>query len=101
VARLAIEFLDEAKADFREAIAWYRQNAAMKIARQFTISVENLLKQISSYPKSGTELHGNVRRSYLGSFPFWLYYVETGNCIQVIAILHAKLDSEMHLARIQ
>jgi plasmid stabilization system protein ParE len=54
--------------------------------------------QLSLHPKSGPIFRETVRRLFLGKFPYWVYYTEDGETIMVIAILHAKRDSETDLS---
>ena len=51
MAGLEIEILDVAKADFREAVEWYRDNTSQKTARKFAASFAKALDQIALFPK--------------------------------------------------
>ena len=101
MARLEVEFLDAAKADFREAIEWYRDNVSQKVARKFAISFATALDQISLFPKGCPVFNGGVRRIGVRGFRYWPYYMEVNETVHVIAVFHTKTDPETYSARIQ
>ncbi len=101
MARLEIEFLDAAKADFREAVEWYREAASPKVARKLALSLGAALEQIALFPKGSPIFRGDVRRIGLKGFHYWLYYVEVEGIVLVVGIFHTKTDPGAYSARIQ
>jgi plasmid stabilization system protein ParE len=100
VARLKIEFLAAAKTDFREAVEWYHKNTSPKATRKLVLSLGRALDQIALFPKGCPIFRGDVRRIALRGFPYWLYYAEVGNRVQIVAIFQTKTDSDAYSARI-
>lgn len=68
MARLEIEFLDVAKADFREAIEWHQQHTGSRVTRKFALSLAKALDQIALFPKACPVFRGSVRRIALRVF---------------------------------
>ena len=101
MAGLEVEILDVAKADFREAVQWYRDNTSQKTARKFAASFAKALDQIGLFPKGSPVFRGSVRRIGLRGFRHWLYYAEVGGRVQVVAVYHSKTDPSTYSGRIQ
>lgn len=101
MARLEIEFFSAAKEDFREAIEWHRENTSPKVARKLALSLGKALDQIALFPKGCPTFRGKTRRIALQGFRYWLYYMEAGSRVQVVAIYHTKTDPGAYAARIQ
>ena len=101
MAGLEVEILDVAKADFREAVEWYRDNTSQKTARKFAASFAKALDQIALFPKGCPTFRGRIRRVGLSGFRYWLYYAEVAGRVQVVAVYHCKADPSTYSARIQ
>ncbi len=85
--RLKIEA--HARADIKEAIAWYRRihrDLARRIKADIYQSMDRLLENPHSYPM----VSGSVRKMVLQQFSYHLFYEIVDQTIVVLAILHSS-----------
>jgi toxin ParE1/3/4 len=90
VAIKAIEFHDEAAAEYDAAFDWYL-NRSSDAARQFDIEFDRALTHIGEGPRRWAFGPFNTRRYLLRHFPFLLVYRElpSGN-VQILALAHTS-----------
>lgn len=86
----AIEFHDEAAAEYDAAFDWYLEHSP-DAARKFDASVQQALIQISEGPRHWAPGAFNTRRYLLRRFPFLLIYRELhADKIQIVAVAHTS-----------
>jgi plasmid stabilization system protein ParE len=82
-------FHPEAREEFRNEIAWYRERSP-HIATEFraavSTSIRNLAKTSRRWPKY---LHG-TRRFLLHRFPFSIVYLDDLDILTIVAVAHSK-----------
>ncbi|MFC1583031.1 type II toxin-antitoxin system RelE/ParE family toxin [Planctomycetota bacterium] len=81
----------------------YYEELAHGLGLDFFDEVEKTISQISKYPQSGPEIHGNIRRRIIHRFPFGVLYKIDNDVIVIIAIMNlyrkpgywkSRLDTE-------
>ena len=89
---------DKARGDIEEAIEYYLREAGGQVALGFIDAVENAFQAIAAYPSAGTPRYAHeldlpgLRCKYLKNYPHIVFYVETGDRIDVWRVLHAHRD---------
>lgn len=82
-------FHPEARTDFREAIASYR-NRSTSVATEFRVEVSDKIRRIAEAPYRWPKyLHG-TRRFVLDRFPFSIIYLDDPDAVIIIAVAHSK-----------
>ena len=83
----ALEVLDEANADMREAYLWY-QLRREGLGDEFILSVEECLQNLSEHPEHYTHLHPRWRRVRLRRFPYQVFYEIEGETVIITRVRH-------------
>jgi toxin ParE1/3/4 len=78
-----------AQADIADAARWYEARGK-GLGAEFLRAVEACLSNIRRSPESHAHVHPRVRRALLRRFPYAVFYVLSGQHIQVIACLHVR-----------
>lgn len=92
-----------ATADVEHAFTHYMQEAGAVVAREFVASVDGALTHIERYPASGSPRYGELcdipglRTWLLNRFPYLLAYIEHGDYLDVLRVLHQHADIPVHL----
>jgi plasmid stabilization system protein ParE len=82
-------FHPEARADFREALGWYRDRSPA-VAAEFRIIVSEVIRDIVQAPHRWPKyLHG-TRRFPLHRFPFSIVYLDDPDVVSIVAVAHSK-----------
>jgi plasmid stabilization system protein ParE len=78
----------EASKELEEALAFYREQGGIKLARAFLAEFERVATLLVSNPGFGTPAAG-LRRSYpLRRFPYSVIYRSTGEDIRILVVGH-------------
>jgi plasmid stabilization system protein ParE len=83
------QFHPEARADFSDAIAWYRQRNA-SVATEFRIAVSDVVRDIAQTPQRWPGYLYGTRRFALERFPFSVIYLDDPDIVRIVAVAHAK-----------
>lgn len=78
-----------AKADYRQALAWY-QGKSDQVAAQFETALEDALQAIEQSPERWTPYDDRHRFYELGRFPYIVIYRIEGERSLVVAIAHTS-----------
>jgi toxin ParE1/3/4 len=82
-----------AKRDFRDAIAWYRERNE-QIARRFAAEVRQVLEHLERFPFTGGFVPGvndpDVRCFPVHGFPYKVVFIRLGGKISVLAVAHNR-----------
>jgi toxin ParE1/3/4 len=73
--------------------SYYSERADPRIAARFLRNLDEAFERISAFPQSSPIYLGQTRRLLVRRFPYWVYYRELADVVEVIAVLHAKRDS--------
>lgn len=79
----------EAREHLRESRQWYEQRSPGRSSlflKQFRLLARRIAEFPSSFPESGE----SERRAFMGTYPFWVYYLIEAERIVVLAVLHAS-----------
>lgn len=85
---MKIVWQDHAKAEFREAVRYYRLHAGNTIAQGFADDTQRATRQLREQPGLGMRLGGEVRRYPLHDYPYHLVYRLNAEAIIIVALAH-------------
>jgi toxin ParE1/3/4 len=85
-----LRFIEEARADFREALRWYTQRDP-ELGAAFSRAVKRATATISDAPDRWPVKDG-THRYLLGHFPYTIAYYIEGRVVSVIAVAHQSRD---------
>lgn len=86
---MTVRLRPAAIADLDDARQWYRRIDAW-LAERFEEAVARTFDRIRERPGMFAEVHRDVRRVLLRSFPYAVYYRRIGDEVVVVAVLHLK-----------
>ena len=80
----------EARMELREALAYYRDQAGLDVARRLAQDAKAAAQQVLAYPELGARISHGTRRFVLNDFPYTLIYrVVTGTgTVVILAVAH-------------
>ncbi len=84
-----VHFHPEARDDYREALAWYRDRSP-RAADRFEGEVERVLDLVSTRPTMFPTYDDDRRFAMLHRFPYSLVYEVQAGRIFVIAVAHSR-----------
>ena len=84
---MRIEFLDPAKKEFAEAIAWYNQESE-GLGYRFAAEVRRTLSRILQHPHAWPPISKRTRRCRTSGFPYGVIYQIRDDVILVVSIMH-------------
>jgi hypothetical protein len=84
-----ISFLEPARAEFAEAIAFYEDRQA-GLGREFAEEIKRTVQRVIDYPARWPKLSKNTRRCRTQRFPYGVVYQIAGEDILVVAIMHLQ-----------
>ena len=84
---MRIEFLDPAKKEFAEAIAYYNLESE-GLGYKFAVEVGRTLSRIVQYPNAWTRISKRSRRCRTCGFPYGIIYQAREDVILIVAVMH-------------
>ncbi len=84
---MRVEFLDPAKRELLEAIAYYNGQAE-GLGYRFAAEVRRTLSRIVQYPHAWTPISERTRRCRTGGFPYGVVYQAREDVILIVAVMH-------------
>ena len=78
-----------AEADLEQAANWYDEEQA-GLGSRFLSDVDQVFERIRERPQQFPVVSGDIRRALLHTFPYAVYFRETGETIRVLAVLHLR-----------
>jgi plasmid stabilization system protein ParE len=84
-----LELRPEAFADIAEAFSWYEGQRA-GLGAEFERELDRTFGLIVTMPAAGRVVHRTLRRALVRRFPFAVYYVLSGDLIEVRGVLHGS-----------
>ncbi len=81
----------EAENDLSFAYDWYDKQQA-GLGRDFILEFSACMDRISDSPHLYSELYRGIRRALVRRYPYGIYYVVTGNDINVLAVIHLAMQ---------
>jgi len=86
-----VRYLSIAAAEFREAIAWYRDRS-LDTAGRFQEEVVVAEALLTQHPRIGRLMEVDVRGVCVNGFPYTLVYTVEGAEIVVISVAHHRRE---------
>jgi plasmid stabilization system protein ParE len=84
-----LRFRPDAGRDIDRAREWYGTES-LELEFRFSAALAASLAIILKYPRAFQEWRGGVRQAPVPAFPYLVYYVQEGNDIAILRILHTK-----------
>lgn len=78
-----------AQFEIRAATRWYAEQST-RTADRFLAAVGDALGQIVRTPRLWPLHSHGARRALLRRFPYWLYYREYDDTVNVVAVVHTR-----------
>jgi plasmid stabilization system protein ParE len=82
-------FHPDARADFREAIKWYRERSPA-VALEFRVGISDAIRDVLRASHRWPKYLYGTRRFLLHRFPFSIVYLEDRDVVTIIAFAHGK-----------
>ena len=82
-------FLDAAREEFLEEVNYY-EKCELGLGELFRLNVQEAVRGIGSFPNAYPLVGRNVRRCLVARFPHAVLYVQTGEGILIIAVMHTR-----------
>lgn len=99
-----INVVAPAEAEFREAVAWYRDRDA-RVAERFTAETRKTLQLIQEFPRIGGHVPDvddtTVRRMPIHTFPYHVVFVTFPDRVEVIAFAHNRRKPRYFMRRLR
>ena len=83
----------EAERDIADAASWYEIRRA-GLGRRFLGELDHLFTRILVGPQHFPEIGEDVRRGLLRRFPYAVYFIDRGQSLTVLAVLHLRRHPE-------
>lgn len=84
---MKLRYLTVARAEFREAIGWYRARS-IGAARHFNTEVKVVEKLLLQHTRIGKRVEADARSLCVNDFPYTLIYAIEKHEIVVVAVAH-------------
>lgn len=84
---MRVEFLDPAKKELAEAIAYYNQESE-GLGYRFAVEVRKTLSRIVQYPHAWSPISKHTRRCRTSGFPYGVIYQARKDVILIVAVMH-------------
>lgn len=97
---MEIEFLAPARAEFREAIAYYNEHKA-GLGFEFAEEINKAIERIVQYPEGWALISERVRRCQVSRFPYAVLYHSIGDTLLIVAVMHLHREPESWKARLK
>jgi len=94
---MQVEFLAPARAEFREAIAFYNAQRA-GLGSRLSAEIKKAIQRILSIQRRGLLFQKRARRCRVNRFPFGVIYQVREDTLLIVAVmhLHREPDSWRH-----
>ena len=86
-----MEFLDAAKAEYREAVDFYDRERS-GLGGEFADEVAKTTARIIAFPDAWQKLSRRTRRCQTNRFPYGLIFQKRDDLILVIAVMHLRRE---------
>lgn len=84
---MTLDFLPEARAEFREAVRYY-ESTHPGLGQRFRSEIRDVCRLITRHPLMWRERSGGYRRVNCPVFPYYIAYFIRGDRILVAAVAH-------------
>jgi plasmid stabilization system protein ParE len=98
--RRTVKFLEEATAEYWDAVAWYADRS-LALADRFITAVRGAADRISQWPGRGGPYLAGTRYWSVRGFPYLLIYREVDGEIEIVAVSHGRREPGYWANRLQ
>jgi toxin ParE1/3/4 len=99
-----LKIVAPAEAEFREALAWFRDHDP-RVAERFAEETRRTLHLISEFPQIGSRVpevdESEVRRMPVRTFPYHVVFADFGDRIEVLAFAHNRRRPRYFMRRLR
>jgi len=96
---MRVEFLDPARKELVEAIAYYN-NESEGLGYRFAAEARRTISRITQHPQAWPPLSKRARRCRTSGFPYGIIYQIREETILVVAVMHLHRDPEYWKSRL-
>jgi len=96
---IPLVFLDEARAEFDDAVDWYEQQKA-GLGEVFVAFVQEVFDRITVLPRIHPVVYNDVRRAVVKKFPYVVHYQVESDRIVIVSVFHCHRDPSIWKSRI-
>lgn len=91
-----IVIVDEAKADYRKSLEWYK-DINPELAKKFNLSFKKSLALLKENPLHFQIRYADVRTLLINTFPYLIHFTVYEKLVVITAIYHTSRDSKLNL----
>jgi plasmid stabilization system protein ParE len=99
-----LKVVEPAEAEYREAVAWYRDRDP-RVADRFTAETRRTLEVIEAFPQIGGRVPSvhddDIRRMPIQKFPFHIVFVNLPDRLEVVAFAHNRRRPAYFMERLR
>jgi len=96
---MRVEFLDPAKRELIEAVAYYNEQSE-GLGYRFAAEVRRTVSRIVQYPQAWTPISERTRRCRTSGFPYGVIYQAREDVILIVAVMHLHRHPDSWRARL-
>jgi plasmid stabilization system protein ParE len=85
---LKVTWHGEARRELREAVAYYRDQAGLDVARGFRFAAMRAAERLLDYPDLGANAGHGARRFVVHDYPYTLIYRAQPESLTILAVAH-------------
>ena len=96
---MKVEFLDPAKKELTDAIAYYNKQSE-GLGYRFAAEVRKTLRRIVQYPEAWTPISERTRRCRTVGFPYGVIYQARQEVVIIVAVMHLHRHPDSWKSRV-
>ena len=97
---MRVEFLDSAKQELIEVIAYYNSESE-GLGYRFAAETRKTVSRIVEYPEAWPILSKRTKRCRISGFPYGVVYQVRKDAILLVAVMHLHRDPEYWKSRLK
>jgi plasmid stabilization system protein ParE len=82
-----VQYSPEAETDVKEIIDWYAEKSTTTVVN-FLVHLKQAEERLRVNPHSFKKISKSFRRIIIKRFPYSVYFIESENIINILAIIH-------------
>ncbi len=97
---MRVEFLDPARKELAEAVAYYNRESE-GLGYRFAVEVRRTLARIVQYPQAWPLISERTRRCRTSGFPYGVIYQIRADVILIVAVMHLHRHPDSWKSRLR
>lgn len=81
-------WLGEAQRELSDALVYYRDEAGLKVAQGFKLTIQRSAERLRQHPNLGVAAAHGTRRFVVRNYPFALIYRVQSGSVTILAVAH-------------